>query len=98
MFAFLFVDDERRRSQFADADGVALLYLIAAGLVALAIAVETYFQNERWPLIATLAMAVASVVAVILAATVSLAAPGYAVDLDGGGALSSLPAAPAIHG
>ena len=25
-------------------------------------------------------------------------APGYAVDLDGGGALSSLPAAPAIHG
>jgi hypothetical protein len=70
----------QRRSQFADADSVALLYLIAAGLVALAIAVETYFQNERWPQIATLAMLVASVLAAFLAATVPLAAPGYLVD------------------
>lgn len=80
----------QRRSQFADADGVALLYLIAAGLVALAIAVETYFQNERWPVIATLGMATASVVAVVLAATVPLAAPGYQVDAATGQPVADL--------
>ena len=29
-----------------------LLYFIAAGLLALAVAVETYFQNDRWPMLA----------------------------------------------
>ena len=27
-----------------------LLYFIAAGVLALAVAVETYFQNDRWPI------------------------------------------------
>jgi len=80
----------QRRSQFADADGVALLYLIAAGLVALAIAVETYFQNERWPLIATLGMGVASVGALVLAVTVPLAPPGFAVDTATGQPVADL--------
>lgn len=70
----------QRRSQFPDSDGLAVLYLIAAVLVALAIAVETYFQNERWPQIAGLGMAAATALAVVLTATVPLAAPGFLVD------------------
>ena len=33
-----------------------LLYFIAAGLLALAVAVETYFANDRWPILAAAAV------------------------------------------
>ncbi len=44
------------RSRYPDAGSLPVLLLIAALVVALAIAVETYFQNERWPQIAALAL------------------------------------------
>ena len=40
---------------------IGLLVFIAAVIVAIAIAVETYFQNERWPQIAAGAVVVASI-------------------------------------
>jgi hypothetical protein len=49
-------------------------------LLALAVAVETYFQNERWPLLAAAAVVGATVLSIGLMATTTLAAPGYAVD------------------
>jgi hypothetical protein len=45
LFTFLV----RNRPEYADTGAVPLLYFIAAGVLALAVAVETYFQNERWP-------------------------------------------------
>ena len=57
-----------------------ILYFIAAGVLAAAVAVETYFQNERWPALAALAVGGASLVGLVLVLTVSLPGPGYALD------------------
>lgn len=48
---------------------IGLLVLIAALVVAVAIAVETYFANERWPQIAALTVVAASVVGAYFAFT-----------------------------
>src|SRR5690348_1000132 len=45
-----------------NAGTLGVLIVIAALIVAISIAVETYFQNERWPQIAALTVIVASVV------------------------------------
>ena len=56
-----------------------MLYFIAAGLLALAVAVETYFSNERWPLLAAAAVVGATLLSIVLMITTVLPAPGYAV-------------------
>jgi hypothetical protein len=81
------------RNRYPDAGTLAMLLLIAALVVALAIAIETYFQNERWPQIAALAVVAASVVATFLAFTQPLAATGFALDPRTGA-----PTGDAIHG
>ena len=48
LFTFLV----RNKPEYAGAGALPLLYFIVAGVLALAVAVETYFQNERWPLLA----------------------------------------------
>jgi hypothetical protein len=68
------------RYQYEGAGSAPILYFIAGGILALAIAAETYFQNERWATIAALGVIAASALAVVLTATVALAPPGYAVD------------------
>ena len=62
------------------AGALPLLYFIAAGVLALAVAVETYFQNERWPSLAAGAVVGATVLSLVLMATTTIAPPGYAVD------------------
>jgi hypothetical protein len=57
-----------------------ILYFIAAGVLAAAVVIETYFQNERWPTLAAVAVVGATVVSILLMLTVSLAPPGYALD------------------
>jgi hypothetical protein len=57
-----------------------ILYFIAAGILAVAVAVETYFQNERWPYLAGLAVVGATVIGAIVALTTALPAPGYVLD------------------
>ena len=69
------------RSRYPDAGTVPLLVLIGALVLAAAIAIETYFQNERWPAIATLGVAVASVIAAFFAFTSPLVG-GLGVTLD----------------
>src|SRR3954453_7295387 len=67
LFTFLV----RNRPEYAGAGTVPLLYFIVAGILALAIAVETYFQNERWPRLAAAAVVGATLVSVaIMAITV----------------------------
>ena len=76
LFTFLV----RNRPEYAGAGALPLLYFIAAGVLALAVAVETYFQNERWPSLAAGAVVGATVLSLVLMATTTIAPPGYAVD------------------
>lgn len=76
LFTFLV----RNRPEYEGAGTLPLLYFIAAGLLAVAVAVETYFQNDRWPLLAASAVVGATILSVGLMATTTLPAPGYAVD------------------
>ena len=76
LFTFL----TSRRAEYADAGFVPVLYFVGAAVVALAVAVETYFQNERWPRIAAAGVAGASLLSVVLMFTATLPAPGYKVD------------------
>jgi hypothetical protein len=76
LFTFL----TQRRFNYAEAGSAPILYFIAAGILAIAVAVETYFQNDRWPRLAALAVIGATVVSAGLMVTTTLAAPGYALD------------------
>jgi hypothetical protein len=70
----------QRRFDYAGSGSAPLLYLIAAIVLALAIAIETYFANERWPMLAALAVVGATVLSVVLNVVTPLAPPGYALD------------------
>lgn len=76
LFTFLV----RNRPEYAGAGALPLLYFIAAGVLALAVAVETYFQNERWPSLAAGAVVGATILSLVLMGTTTIAPPGYAVD------------------
>ena len=76
LFTFLV----RNRPEYAGAGSLPLLYFIAAAILALAVAVETYFQNERWPVLAAGAVVGATVLSFVLMVTATLPPPGYAVD------------------
>jgi len=74
----------QRRYDYPGAGSAPILYLIAAVILALAVAVETYFQNERWPVLAAGAVVGATVLSAVLMLTVTLAPPGYALDVRTG--------------
>lgn len=69
----------QRRFNYEGAGSTPILYFIGAGLLALAVAVETYFQNERWPAFVAVGIGAASLLALFLTFTVPLAAP-YKLD------------------
>jgi hypothetical protein len=77
--AGLFTLLTQKRFNYEGAGSTPILYFIAAGLLALAVAVETYFQNERWPAFVAVGIGAASVLALVLTYTVPLAAP-YQLD------------------
>jgi hypothetical protein len=76
LFTFL----TQRRFDYPGAGSTPILYFIGAGVLALAVAIETYFQNERWPVLAAGAVVGASVLATGLMLSVDIPAPGYAID------------------
>lgn len=76
LFTFLV----RNRPEYAGAGALPLLYFVAAGILALAVAVETYFQNERWPSLAAGAVVGATLLSLLLMTFTAIPAPGYAVD------------------
>ncbi|HXG26587.1 MAG TPA: hypothetical protein VNL94_07035 [Candidatus Binatia bacterium] len=69
----------QRRFNYEGAGSTPILYFIGAGLLALAVAVETYFQNERWPAFVAVGIGAASALALVLTFTVPLPAP-YSID------------------
>jgi hypothetical protein len=86
LFTFL----ARTRPEYEGAGPVPLLYFVAAAVLALAVAVETYFQNERWPALAAVAVVAATLLSAALTATAQLAPPGYALDQATGQPVASL--------
>ena len=81
---FTFLTARRNPEIYADASTTAMLYFLVAGVLALAVSVETYFQNWRWPWMALLAVGGASLLAIVLMAMATLPAPGYALDPETG--------------
>ena len=70
----------QRRFDYPGAGSAPILYLIAAVVLALAVAVETYFQNERWPVLAAGAVIGATALSAVLMLTATLPPPGFALD------------------
>lgn len=74
----------QRRYDYEGAGSAPILYLIAALVLALAIFIETWFQNERWPMLAAGAVVGATVVSALLMVVTPLPAPGYALHPETG--------------
>ncbi len=72
LFTFL----TQAKEQYPGSGVAPILYLITALILAIAIGIETYFQNERWPYMAALAVVGASVLSVVLMAHRDPAAAG----------------------
>jgi hypothetical protein len=70
----------QRKFNYPEAGSAPILYLIGALVLAAAVAIETYFQNERWPVLAAGAVIGATALSLVLMLTVTLPAPGYALD------------------
>ncbi|MGZ8514825.1 MAG: hypothetical protein ACXWXA_07250 [Candidatus Limnocylindrales bacterium] len=86
LFTFLV----RSKPEYQGAGALPLLYFIVAGLLALAVAVETYFSNDRWPLLAAGAVVGATALSLVLMLTTTLASPGYALDPVTGAPVATL--------
>jgi hypothetical protein len=79
--------------RYPDAGDAGLLVMIAAVVIGLAIAIETYFQNERWPAIAGIGVAIGSVAAAVAAFSLPLVGGGFTL-----GPLTGVPTPDAIPG
>ena len=88
LFTFLV----RNRPEYAGAGPLPLLYFIAAGILALAVAVETYFANDRWPMLAAGAVVGATLLSLVPDGRDARSrAPGYALDPAPGAGRDALP-------
>lgn len=81
---FTFLTARRDPEIYGDVTTVAMLYFLAAGVLALAVSVETYFGNWRWPWMAMLAVGGATLLSLVIMAFAVLPAPGYAIDPETG--------------
>jgi hypothetical protein len=66
------------RNRYPDAGLVPVLVLFGGVIFALAVGIETYFQNERWPTIAAVGVTATTVVMFVLAASLPLHLTGEA--------------------
>jgi hypothetical protein len=89
LFTFL----TSRRPEYAGAGLVPMLYFIGAGVLALAVASETYFQNARWPWIAAIGVVGASLLGLVATALITVPPPGYSLSEAGVPTAASMPPA-----
>jgi len=85
VFTFL----TQRKFDYPNVGAAPILYFVAAAILGLAVAAETYFQNERWPRIAALGIVGATALSIGLMATTTLAAP-FALSPDTGQPVATL--------
>ena len=81
---FTFLTARANPEIYESAATTAMLYFLVALVLALAIAVETYFQNWRWPWLAFVGVAGATVLSIVLVAMAQLPEPGYSLDPETG--------------
>lgn len=86
LFAFL----TQRKFDYEGAGATPIIYFISATILGLAVAIETYFQNERWPRIAAIGIAGATLLSIGLMFTTTLPAPGFALSPDTGQPVATL--------
>lgn len=70
----------QRKFNYEGAGSAPVLYLIAALVLAAAVAIETYFENDRWPVLAAVAVVGATLLSLVLMITTVLPAPGFTVS------------------
>jgi hypothetical protein len=70
----------QRKFDYPGAGSAPVLYLVAGIVLAVAVGVETYFQNRDWPRIAAFGVAGATLLRLGLMVTSTLRAPGYSLD------------------
>lgn len=70
----------QRRFAYPGSGSAPALYLVAGIVLALAVGVETYFQNRDWPRIAAVGVVGATILSLGLMVTTALPAPGYSLD------------------
>jgi len=87
---FTFLTARRFPVEYANVGMVPMLYFMAAGVLGAACAVETYFQNWRWPWMAATAVIGATILSIVLMLATTLPAPGYALDPATGAPLAVL--------
>ncbi len=78
--AGLFMFLAARRLPPEEVGDLPLLYFIGALILACAVALETYFQNDRWPYLAAAAVVGATIVSSLLMLGTTLPEPGFALD------------------
>lgn len=86
LFTFL----TQRKFDYAGAGAAPILYFIGAAILGLAVGIETYFQNERWPRIAAIGIVGATVLSIGLMLTTTLPAPGFAIKAETGQPVADL--------
>ena len=79
------------KNHYPDVVALAFGYIAIALILAIAVGVETYFQNERWPRIAAIGVIGATVAGVFLVATARLPEGPIALDAHGVPVLDGLP-------
>jgi hypothetical protein len=79
------------KNHYPDVGPLVFLYLIGALILALAIGIETYFQNERWPRIAAIGVVVVTILGAVLVAVAQLPDGPLALDAHGVPVLDPLP-------
>jgi len=87
---FTFLTPRRSPTEFQDAGIIPIIYFLVAGALALGVAVETYFNSDRWPWLAIAAVAGATLLSLGLMVTTALPAPGYAIDPATGAPVATL--------
>lgn len=90
VLAGLFTLLTQRRFDYPGAGGAPILYFVAAIVLAIAVGVETYFANERWPYLAAFAVVGATILSIGLMLTTTLPPPGYALDPATGAPVATL--------
>jgi hypothetical protein len=79
------------KNHYPDVGSLPILYLIFALVLAIAVGVETYFQNTRWPRIAAAGVIAITLLGTVLVVVAPLPAGQLALDVHGVPVLDPLP-------
>lgn len=79
------------KNHYPDVGTLPIVYLIFALVLAVAIGIETYFQNTRWPRIAAAGVVAITVLGTVLVVIAPLPAGPLALDVHGVPVLDPLP-------